>query len=468
MSQISGWINEQEEASNAANLAANHDFDSHARSVSMPEPISSPALQPIGKQLLKAASGFPDGWATELANGAVGRDLAGLCAASLAGSSAWTSLLSVDDELRSACQNAGSAAHALLNADLILAGSTMASALQEIPTGSTVISTMDLGLASWRDAVTAAMPIRSPLDGHMDAASTAMDNTVAALSDDISHLWSDVADIRSHLISGVEYSLPDPFDLLSSVRETINLAALPLADYEHLLPPPGSFYADFDLLEDTSAKPEERLAAVQRMADRIEWYPRKRAVQRALAQQATAEQTSVAQICHRELCAAVLLVLDDKDYPKTHRFGKDWVTGEDGRKVAVAPTELPMDFFWDWFFTEVPKAAEASILGRPYPPVTGDAMVRAKDGVPLCQSLNVGRHDPTDADGDPLLALLETERRAEEHSRLLAALQVASPRQRQLLALLAAGFTEAEAARRLGIKPATARAQLARLRRKVV
>ncbi len=469
MSQTSGWINGQEEASRAVNLVANHDFDSHGRPVSMREPISSPALQPIGEQLLKAASGFPDRWATELANAAVGPDLTGLSAASLVSSSAaWTSLLSGGDELRSACQNAATAAHVALSADLTLAGTAMASALQEIPTDSMVISTLDLGMASWRDTLSGAMAIRSPLDALEDAASTAMGNTIAALSADLGHLWDDVASIRSRLIGAAAQSLLEPFDLLSSVREAIDIAALPLIDYELLLPPPGSFHADFDLLEDTSAKPEERLAAVQRMADRMEWYPRTWAVQRALAQQAAAEETSVAQIRHRELCAAVLLVLDDKHYPKTHRFGKDWVTGEDGRKIALAPTQLPVDLFWDWFFIEVPKAAEASILGCPYPPSDADAMDRAKDGVPLCLSLDVRRHDPADPDGDPLLALLETERRAEDDSRLLVALQAASPRQYQLLALLAAGLTEAEAARRLGITPATARVQLARLRRKVV
>lgn len=64
--------------------------------------------------------------------------------------------------------------------------------------------------------------------------------------------------------------------------------------------------------------------------------------------------------------------------------------------------------------------------------------------------------------------LLETERQVENSTRLLAALQVATPKQRAILALLASGMTEAEAARRLSLALSTVRNQMSRLRRKVM
>ena len=114
---------------------------------------------------------------------------------------------------------------------------------------------------------------------------------------------------------------------------------------------------------------------------------------------------------------------------------------------------------------EVAKAAEAALLERPYP-ATGDPLEPNKDDsdrvVPIEGDLLVA------PEADPLHLLLEREQRSDDTKRLLALLEHASPRQRELLVLLWEGLNVPEAARRLRMDPATARQQLLRLRRKAV
>jgi DNA-binding CsgD family transcriptional regulator len=66
---------------------------------------------------------------------------------------------------------------------------------------------------------------------------------------------------------------------------------------------------------------------------------------------------------------------------------------------------------------------------------------------------------------DPLAALLDQVEDAERKERLGRLLEDATPRQRQLLGLIAEGHTAASAARELGISPNTAHVQLHRLRK---
>ena len=228
---------------------------------------------------------------------------------------------------------------------------------------------------------------------------------------------------------------------------------------------PGTPDGDLFLLLAGNAEPAAVLAALDRMADRVPWAARG-AARDALWARAREEKTPPAKVKHRELRAAVVLVLGAAARPQYHRFGRQWHVGADRRKALLVPQDLHLDGLWEWFLDEVPKAAEAALLDRPYP-ATGDVFDRdPRNGdrriLPLGSNL---RADPTE---DPLHALLEREQRGEDVARLLGALEVASPRQRELLALIGAGLSAAEAGRRLGMSPETARQHLHRLRQKAV
>lgn len=229
---------------------------------------------------------------------------------------------------------------------------------------------------------------------------------------------------------------------------------------------PGTPDADLFLLLRGDGEPEEQLAALERMVDRVRWAPHG-AARAALAARARDEQASPAEIKRRELRAAVVLVVGAVEEPQYHRFGNRWLVGPDGRKDLVRPYhDLDLDLLWEWFLDEVPKAAEAALLDRPYP-ATGDPWERGL--VAPVDPSDGGIGDPLGAaEADPLHLLLERERRSDDAKRLLALVEQASPRQRELLALLWEGFEVPEAARRLGMAPATARQQLLRLRRKAM
>lgn len=224
--------------------------------------------------------------------------------------------------------------------------------------------------------------------------------------------------------------------------------------------------ADLDILEQPNADPGLRLGALYRMSNRIPWAVRSPAIKRALSRRAASDGTTVTAVKREELYSAILLVLGTTQRPQFHRFGRQWLKDANGRRIAVAPDDLEGDRFWAWFRAEVIEAAESAVLERPFPTV-GDTDIwerRRHGGSPVRVPLDTEK----DNSADPLAILLEREDRAETSARLLAALKLASPRQRQLLALIASGASEADAARRLGIAPATARVQLARLRRKVM
>lgn len=228
---------------------------------------------------------------------------------------------------------------------------------------------------------------------------------------------------------------------------------------------PGTPDADLHLLLHDEGEPEERLAALERMVDRVPWAPRG-AAKRALWARSRHEEVSPVEIKRRELRAAVFLVLGDVEAPQYHRFGTRWLVGQDGRRHLVRPYhDLDLDLLWEWFFDEVVKAAEAALLERPYP-ATGDPLEPDKDAPGRIVAIDGNR--VIDPAGDPLLLLLEHERQSEDAARLLGALRAASPRQRELLALIGAGDSPTEAGRRLGMAPGTARAQLHRLRQKLV
>jgi hypothetical protein len=285
----------------------------------------------------------------------------------------------------------------------------------------------------------------------------------------------------------VPWTLPDNAPNPTEHPAPIRLPSPPEADRAL-----SESLADLNVLLAREAGDGARLPALDRTVGRIPWTPRRPTVRRALAERAAATgagRGGVDGVKRQELRAAVYLVLAERAKPQRHRFGRSWATGADGKQAALVPEQLAPPAFWRWFCDEVRKAAEASLLGEPYPGSSG----RAEDRRVLpgaCRlreewaaSLTAG----TDAAVDPLDLLLAAERRREAEAWWQLAQEEATPRQRQLLRALADlhAFSEdggragaiasggqggddvpalARAAERVGMAPSTARVQWKRLR----
>jgi hypothetical protein len=261
----------------------------------------------------------------------------------------------------------------------------------------------------------------------------------------------------------------------------------------------GTPLGDLRLLTDSPTDGRDRLAALERTVDRIQWRPRNAAVRRELAASA-GSPGGIVGAKRRELRAAVYLVLAERGRPQAHRFGRAWLTSHDGHPAAAVPEQLDDGLYWRWFCDEVRKAAEASLLGEPYPagegappdqsgtgpPAAVDGRAPGRDGsIRRLPRIRIARLSDThlesleDPSPGPAELLIAQERRRESLEAWLAALAAASPRQRDLLRVLAGGAGDGpvgaehdasasvesltEAALRLGIAPSTARVQWKRL-----
>jgi len=246
---------------------------------------------------------------------------------------------------------------------------------------------------------------------------------------------------------------------------------------------------DQRLTADPRVPDAERLAASKRLTDSVRLAPaplgsdRERRAWAELYARAEADERPVSDVMDEILAEALLLVLDTRDRVRRIRVGSStgsfFLREDDGTPVGVRPNDLPYSADPDvasgarglfaespylyWLRREVQKAAVAILLGDPYPATDGDDDAW---GGPLDL---LGDDDAVLADdtADPLALLLDRDPPLED-PRLLAVLERATPRQRELLALLVEGGTAAEAARELGMAESTARVQLKRLRDKAV
>jgi len=155
-----------------------------------------------------------------------------------------------------------------------------------------------------------------------------------------------------------------------------------------------------------------------------------------------------ADLLRDEVQAAMVLVVGSDDQPQAIRFGPRWITGDDGKIELWVPNNFPMDWYHRWFTQAVVRAVERSVTDRP-------------DRLPT----GVGRSaDDNPADVDPLALLVAKSDHSEACRRLAAVLDVATPRQTDILRLMADGLKNTEIARRLGITPGGVRTQLTFLR----
>lgn len=227
-------------------------------------------------------------------------------------------------------------------------------------------------------------------------------------------------------------------------------------------PPPGTTWE------------EARAAAADRLAARIQWYPWTAQMGRGRARNprvrdafrerardirasgALGERPTNAEIARFLLAQAIPLVAGRLTEWQRHRTPDGrWMKDGDGRAGRCwRPDHAELVDLWGWFCAQARAAAEADLLGMPYPDGReNDVFVASAVAVDTARLAAVA--DAT----DPLLALLDDMGAAE----LLHSLE-ATPRQREILALLAIGHDVASIAQTLGIAPATVRVQLKRLR----
>lgn len=186
---------------------------------------------------------------------------------------------------------------------------------------------------------------------------------------------------------------------------------------------PGTRFGDLRILEDAGADEEQRLAAVERTSERIDWSPRNPLVRRLLRAQADAEGLSVPTVIRNELRQAILLVMGEAGREQRHRFY--------GQMFTIVPRNESLHEYWQWVVVEAGKAAEGSVLGKPYPAVGKDAMERKdSQGRSLVGPLAAEIPDPLT---DPAILLDQMGAR----QKLSALLRRLSPRERTIACLLA-------------------------------
>jgi DNA-binding CsgD family transcriptional regulator len=178
---------------------------------------------------------------------------------------------------------------------------------------------------------------------------------------------------------------------------------------------------------------------------------------------------------------AVVLVLADRFKRQTLRTDRTWVTGDDGQRLRFPPNDLSFldsvydpEPFWIWLRVAVTRAANAILMDRFRHPderldefdhIRTDASLRAASLTALSQADDL--FAALASGPEPLLnQLLTEEEREEATERVRQIRDHATPRQSELMDLLAQGMTIADAARTLGISPSTARVQMKLLRDK--
>ncbi len=212
---------------------------------------------------------------------------------------------------------------------------------------------------------------------------------------------------------------------------------------------PGTLDGDLYLVR-TKADP----AALERLARRLRWAPRDPRAQEAM--RARVAEMGREQAHLTTFGPAMLLAVARMQEPQRIRFGREYLVGDDGQPVMMAPMHLPMPWFWRWLRKETINAMEADLLERPYLAESEGEEVSDIDPEQLA----------TEAP-DPEEALLLAEVAAERERILTSLVERCTPAERRLLAALLDGAPSlAEAARTLGILPATARVQHSNIRRK--
>lgn len=225
----------------------------------------------------------------------------------------------------------------------------------------------------------------------------------------------------------------------------------------------GTFWGDF--LTVYQGGPKLELALASLTAELFDsWRVEDPAVVRALAARARDEDRSRRSVKQEVLMVGLFLAMAEGMRHQRMRFGRRWLVGDTGRPALKRPLDLSGYGFERWLRKEAINAAEAHLLDQPYPTAGADALDLACL-VPDGPSFALDTAVATPIEEDPLAAILAQESASEAGRQLAEVLGVASPRQQQLARLICGGLNLKEAARTLGIAPATARVQWHRLRK---
>jgi DNA-directed RNA polymerase specialized sigma24 family protein len=237
------------------------------------------------------------------------------------------------------------------------------------------------------------------------------------------------------------------------------------------------YQRDMKIVMDVDATSPERERAMQRLVTLVPWKIREdNSAWTVVCQRARDEERSLRDIKRDALAAGimeVLAVLHTQQRIFLHMGTGNPLIHDDDDRNLVRPSELPLPcgYFLRWFRSEARRAATCYLIDEPYGPhadahkVGSDLFLESLEERAMLSTLA----DPTNR--DPLEHLLledeEVSRSCREALELQLIMEAATPRQRDLLLLIAEGYPQPEAARRLGMSPVTGRGQMKRLRDRV-
>ncbi len=213
-------------------------------------------------------------------------------------------------------------------------------------------------------------------------------------------------------------------------------------------------------------------SAVERVAGQIEWGASRQAWQEIL-NHSRQEQRSPRSVRTEIMVEAVALALTRIHDAQRFRVKDEWVVGDDKKIVEIIPYNLTSTYFEIWLHQEARKAAEAVVLGKPYPATTDifdilDGMQRAGAGAQsdLLYQVLYANAAPLDYDDefvpDSLGPSDLDERHEAAQERLATISERLTPKERDLLSSLERGESRAARAERTGDKASAVRKQYQR------
>jgi len=223
---------------------------------------------------------------------------------------------------------------------------------------------------------------------------------------------------------------------------------------------PGNPFVDMNIILHQKYSEGERAAALERTVKHISqrWNTPNPVIKDALDRCALDQRAKVGTIKREKLQAALMLALGERRQAQAHRFGRDWLTDEDGKKILVVPENLGVCFYWRWLVDRTIRIAEEDLL-MDYPT---SSLPLEEDDSPILEA------NFCETAADPLQIVIEHEQRQADRECVRTLFDLATPRQKELLILLKEGYKIADAAQQMHIQPSAARCLLSQLRHRAM
>lgn len=220
-------------------------------------------------------------------------------------------------------------------------------------------------------------------------------------------------------------------------------------------------------LRDVSDRP-----AIERIAEQIKWGVSRHAWAE-IVNHSRQEQRSPGSVLRDILVEGIVLALLHMHDAQPFKVKKTWVVGDDKKIIKIVPYDLTPSYFEIWLHQEARKAAEAVILGRPYPATDDvfDILERIKAAgtaytdSPDYQVLyaNAAPLDYDDEFVPDSLGPSDLDERHEGARQHLATIRESlTPKERDLLSSLERGESREARAERTGANAPTIRKQVQR------